>query len=84
VIALAGIAGERTLFRLIVQTSGSIMVARRILFGWLAGNLLLGAQLTWVLRPFIGSPGLPVQFLRSDPLHGNFFEAVWRAIHYLI
>ncbi len=84
VIALAGVAGARRLFRLIVQTSGSAVLARRVLFGWLAGNLLLGAQLAWVLRPFIGSPQLPVQFLRADPLRGNCVEAGWRAFHPLI
>jgi hypothetical protein len=84
VIALAGVAGARRLYRLLVRTSGGAAVARRVFFGWLAGNLLLGAQLAWVLRPFIGSPGLPVQFFRADPLHGNFFEAVWRALRHLL
>ncbi|HEY8901672.1 MAG TPA: hypothetical protein VIM61_14770 [Chthoniobacterales bacterium] len=84
VIAFAGIIGVRRLFRLVVVTSGSAAVARRVLFGWLAGALLLGTQLAWVLRPFIGSPGLAVEFFRPDPLHGNFFQAVWRAIHHLL
>ncbi len=29
------------------------------------------------------SPRLTVQFLRDDPLRGNFYEAVWRAIRHL-
>ena len=82
-IAFAGVVGVRRLFQLVVLTSGSASVARRVLLGWLAGNLLLGTQLAWVLRPFIGSPGLSVEFLRPDPLRGNFFEAVWRALHHL-
>jgi hypothetical protein len=53
------------------------------LFSWLAGNLFLGAQLAWNLRPFIGSPTLAVQFFRDDPLRGNFYEAVWRACRHL-
>ena len=53
------------------------------LLSWLGGNLLLGSQISWILRPFIGSPGLPVQFLRADPLRGNFFEAVWNSVHLL-
>lgn len=40
-------------------------------------------QLAWTLRPFIGSPRLAVQFLRADPLRGNFYEAVLRAIEHL-
>jgi hypothetical protein len=79
-IAHAGVTGNRRLFHLLERMSGSRATARRVLVSWLAGNLLLGAQLAWVLRPFIGSPHIPVQFLRDDPLRGNFYEAVWRAL----
>lgn len=82
-IAFAGVIGVHRLFRLVVQTSGSAAAAQRVLLGWLAGNLLLGTQLAWVLRPFIGSPGSAVEFLRSDPLRGSFFEAVWHALHHV-
>jgi hypothetical protein len=53
--------------------------ALRVLFAWLAANLFFGSQLSWILRPFIGSPHLPVQFLREDAFNGNFFEAVFRS-----
>ncbi len=83
-IAYAGVIGNRCLFRLLERMSGSRATARRVLVSWLAGNLLLGAQLAWVLRPFIGSPHIPVQFLRDDPMRGNFYEAVWHALtHFL-
>ena len=84
VIAYAGIVANRRLLRLLEQTSGSRAIARRVLFSWLAGNLLLGSQLAWVLRPFIGSPQIAVQFLRADPLRGNFYEAVGHALRHLI
>jgi hypothetical protein len=58
--------------------------ARRTVFAWLAGNLLLGSQLAWILRPFVGHPGLPVQFLRGDAFHGNFFESVFHTVQQLI
>lgn len=80
VIAFAGVVANRRLLRLLVALSHSRATARRILFAWLAGNLLLGSQLAWALRPFVGSPGLPVQFLRPDPLRGNFFEAIAHTI----
>ena len=35
---------------------------------------LVGAQMGWVLRPFIGSPNQPFQWFRSR--HSNFFESV--------
>ncbi len=84
VIAYAGVLANRRLLRLLERMSGSRATARRVLCGWLAGNLLLGAQLAWVLRPFIGSPHIPVQFLRDDPMRGNFYEAVWRALQHLL
>jgi hypothetical protein len=82
-IACAGLIANRLLLRLL-KLSNSIATSRRVMFGWLAGNLLLGSQIAWVLRPFIGSPKLLVQFLRPDPLRGNFFEAVGRAVTHLI
>jgi hypothetical protein len=78
VIAFAGIVANVRLLQLLRQLGGQGAVARRVLFGWLAGNLLLGTQLTWIFRPFFGWPSLPVQFLRSDAFHGNFFETVLR------
>lgn len=83
-IAFAGIAGNRRLLLLLRHITGSGRIAWTVLISWLAGNLLLGSQISWILRPFIGSPGLPVEFLRADPLRGNFFEAVWRSIHLLL
>ena len=82
-IALAGIAANARLIQLLRQLSGSRSSARRTLMAWLAGNLLLGSQVPWILRPFVGSPSLPVQFLRDDPLNGNFFESVFRALQRL-
>ncbi|MEP6822894.1 MAG: hypothetical protein ABI946_11145 [Chthoniobacterales bacterium] len=83
VIAYAGVLANHRLLRLLEKMSGSRSTARRVLFGWLAGNLFLGAQLAWTLRPFIGSPQLAVQFLRGDPLRGNFYEAVFHAFEHL-
>ena len=80
VIAVAGVTGNVRLFQLLKQLAGNRATAWRVLLAWLAVNLLLGSQLSWNLRPFIGSPTLPVQFFRPDALHGNFFEAVWTSI----
>jgi hypothetical protein len=78
-IAFAGVAGNLRLFQLLHNLGGGTAVAWRVLVAWLAGNLFLGSQLSWVLRPFIGSPGLPVQFLREAAFEGNFYEAVFRS-----
>ena len=78
-IAFAGIVANRRLLDLLRKISGRETTARAVLFSWLAGNLFLGAQLAWNLRPFIGHPSLAVQFFRDHPLRGNFYEAVWHA-----
>ena len=82
-ITFAGVAANLRLFRLLHSLSGSGSVARKILFAWLAGNLFLGSQLCWILRPFIGSPVLPVEFFRPNAFQGNFYETVFRAIGHL-
>ena len=84
IIAFAGIAANVRLVQLLRELSGSRAVARKVLFAWLAGNLFLGSQLAWILRPFVGSPGLPVQFLRPDALQGTFYESIWRAAKHLL
>ena len=83
-IAFAGVAANVRLVQLLRELSGSRAVARKVLFAWLAGNLFLGSQLAWILRPFVGSPGLPVQFLRPDALNGTFYESIWRAAKHLL
>ncbi|SRR5258706_4717896 len=84
VIAFAGIVGNLRLVQLLRQLSGNAATARRILFAWLAGNLLFGSQLSWILRPFIGSPGLDIEFLRKTAFQGNFFETVFGSLRRLI
>ncbi|MBI5774816.1 MAG: hypothetical protein HZA89_13865 [Verrucomicrobia bacterium] len=83
IIAFAGVAANLRLLQMLRRLGGGAGAARRVLFAWLAGNLFLGSQLSWMLRPFIGSPGLSVQFLRDDPLKGSFYEAVFHAIRRL-
>jgi hypothetical protein len=84
IIAFAGAAANMRLFRLLRSLSGSDGVARKVLFAWLTGNLFLGSQLCWILRPFIGSPVLPVEFFRPNAFQGNFYETVIGAIGRLI
>jgi hypothetical protein len=84
VIAFAGVAGNVRLFQLLTSLShGNRRVARRVLFAWLAVNLFLGSQLTWIARPFIGSPQLPVAFVREGAFQGNFYENVFVTILHL-
>ncbi len=84
VISFAGLAGNARLLALLRVVGGSPAVAHRVLLAWLAGNLLLGSQLSWILRPFVGSPNMPVEFLREQALQGNFFESVWQILRHLL
>ena len=78
IIAVAGVSANLRLYSLLCRMNGR-RTAAGILLCWLAVNLLLGSQLSWIMRPFIGSPGLPVEFLRDTAFEGNFFEAVARS-----
>lgn len=78
IIAFAGVVANRKLLRTIEAISGSPAAAWRTLLAWLAGNLFVGAQLSYNLRPFFGNPNLPVSFLRPDPFNGTFYEIVWQ------
>jgi len=84
VIAFAGATGNARLFQLLARLAGNPAVARRVLFAWLVVNLFLGSQLSWILRPFIGSPNLPVEFFRTAALHGNFYESVFYSLQQLL
>ena len=79
-IGIAGITANLHLHRLLVARTPNRSIATVTLLAWLAGNGFLGAQFSWILRPFFGTPRLEVQFLRDHPLQGNFYQAVWHAI----
>jgi hypothetical protein len=83
VIAFAGIVGCARLGQLLGRLSDNPGVGRRVLFAWLTVNLLLGSQLSWILRPFFGAPDLPVEFLRANAFQGNFFENLLQALQQL-
>ncbi|BDS04965.1 hypothetical protein NT6N_00050 [Oceaniferula spumae] len=78
-IAYAGIIAHRSLLGHLRNFATSRLLGTRTFFAWLAGNLFVGAQISWIMRPFFGSPGLQVQFLRDHPMEGSFYETVWRS-----
>ncbi len=48
---------------------------------WIIVFGLVGAQMGWVLRPFIGAPNQPFSLFR--PRHSNFFESVLSHLRHL-
>ncbi len=83
-VAYAGIAGNLRLLPMLSQWTANLGVARRVLFAWLGGNLFLGSQICWVLRPFIWDPDGPPQFIGRQYLHGSFYETVFDVVRRLI
>jgi hypothetical protein len=56
---------------------------RYMLFTWLAIYVFVGIQLGWVLRPFIGNPGIPTQFFREGSWSNAYevvIEMIWNAL----
>jgi len=83
-IALAGVWGNVRLVPWLRQWTGNAAAARNVLLAWLAGNLFLGSQIAWILRPFIWDPARPVEFIGREYLHGSFFETIFKAACRLI
>jgi hypothetical protein len=83
IIAFAGLMANLRLFPILRARSGN-RVAAKVLFAWLAGNLFLGSQICWMLRPFVGRPDSPVEFLGPGIHQGSFFETVFENVIELI
>lgn len=52
---------------------------RWLLRAWLVLYAFVGVQMAWVLRPFVGAPGMPVQFFRQESW-GNAYVIFSRMI----
>lgn len=46
---------------------------------WLVAYVFVGVQMGWMLRPFIGTPGIPPTFFRAEPF-SNAYIVVLRLI----
>ena len=60
---------------------GRVRESRYVFYCWIVAFALVGAQMSWVLRPFIGDPGQPFGWFRSR--ESNFFAAIWQAVLHL-
>ncbi len=83
-IAGAGIAGNLRLLPMLRQWTTQPRVARNVLLAWLAVNLFLGSQISWVLRPFIWDPAGPPEFIGRQYFQGSFYETVFEAVRRLV
>lgn len=76
VIAFAGTLATLRQMRWIESLGVVQARSRALVLVWLATNLLAGAQISWILRPWFGTPSLDVAFLRDHPFDGTFYESV--------
>jgi len=58
-----------------VVVASEMLRVRSVFVVWGILFAVVGAQMGWLLRPFIGNPDQPFTWLR--PKHSNFFEAAW-------
>ncbi len=54
--------------------------AQRIFFFWSVIYSFTGAQVVWAMRPFLGEPGLPFEFIRKSKNGMNFYSAIFSSI----
>ena len=92
VFAVSGMFGVVFLFRMLQRDSGPVendpetpirsrSPVGAVFYIWLLVFGLVGAQMGWVLRPFVGSPLMPFTWFR--PREASFFEAVLKSLRQL-
>jgi hypothetical protein len=78
--AYAGVAGLIYLVRgfntIIGPTTSNVRVP--LFMAWLVLYMFVGTQLAWVMRPFVGNPGMEFEIFR--PRSGNFYENVLESV----
>ena len=79
-IAYAGVVGNYKSYRLLVGITGDLAAARRTFLAWLVTNLFVGAQLSYIMRPFFGNPLKGVELFRDDAFGGSFYEVLLHSL----
>jgi hypothetical protein len=84
--AVAGFVGVTALRGRLASIVEDKAKHTRIVCLWIALYSFVGAQLTWIVRPFLGNPGAPVEYLRPYTerigLDSNFYAAVFKLLKY--
>jgi hypothetical protein len=76
-IAFAGVAGNAALRKGLSQIVLPGCAVRKLYWSWLVAFAFVGCQLSWILRPFVGSPSYPIVFMRPNCFERNFYEFVF-------
>lgn len=82
--AIAGFVGVTALRGRLASVVDDRTRHRRVVCLWIALYSFVGAQLTWIVRPFLGNPGAPVEYFRPYAerigLDSNFYAAVFKLL----
>jgi hypothetical protein len=80
VLAIAGIAGNVAMLKGLRRVVGPRCPVGVLFMLWLTAFAFVGCQLSWILRPFVGSPFYAVAFMRPDCLDRNFYEFIFTEV----
>jgi hypothetical protein len=64
--------------RIVAANTEGAAVRRRVVSLWVILYAVVGSQMAWTLRPFVGAPSLPFELFRN--LGGNFYSNVLGSI----
>jgi hypothetical protein len=79
VFALAGAFGVKVLAEGLLRFAGEGVGVRRLLMSWLVLYCLVGGQMAWTLKPFLGTPYIPA----TPPFRiesGNIFVSTFGSL----
>lgn len=77
-VGACGLAGTRALWHGMNRLGRTRSTVRRVYLIWVLGYAVVGGEVAWALRPFVGSVSakFPIVFLRKDALEGNVYEFI--------
>lgn len=74
-IAAAGVVGTAR-FRAFVSEGLDARRTRGVVALWILVYAVVGGEVAWALRPFVGSVYEPIELVRSEALDGNLYEFI--------
>jgi NhaP-type Na+/H+ or K+/H+ antiporter len=79
-VGACGLAGTVVLWQGLVRIRGGAPNLKKAFAAWVLTFALVGGEVAWALRPFVGSIYKPIEFLRADALQGNVYEFIFTDI----
>jgi len=79
-VGACGLVGCAVLWRGLQRMRPGAANLRAVFAAWVLAFALVGGEVAWALRPFVGSVYYPVAFVRRDALHGNVYEFIFTEI----